>query len=197
MDLFTELLQKKGGSVSVQIRYRHQDGSRKWLHCIGTNLLAEPAVQAVVVNFRDITDRKEAEEAVRESSQLNKQIIASVHEGVIAYDRELRYVLWNPYMEEMSGFSSEQVAGKRPWDLFPYLRERGLDGLLRRSLAGETVTGPDIPYSMPRSGKSGWASGQFGPLRNASGEIVGVIGTVRDITERAIPASPDSKPRVE
>jgi len=184
MSLFAALLQQSGGSMTAQFRFRHQDGSWRWLEAVGTNLLAEPAVQAVVVNFRDITDRKEAEEALRESSQLNKQIIASVHEGVIVYDRDLRYVLWNPYMEEMSGLSNEQVAGKHPWDLFPYLREIGIEGLLRKALAGETVIGPDIPYSMPRSGKSGWGSGHFGPLRNASGEIVGVIGTVRDITER-------------
>jgi PAS domain S-box-containing protein len=184
MGLFAEVLQKPGGSVTAQLRYRHQDGSWRWLEGICTNLLAEPAVQAAVLNFRDITDRKEAEAALRESSQLNKQIIASVHEGIVVYDRNFRYLLFNPYMEEVTGLSSDQVMGKRPWDVFPFLREIGIEDWLPKALTGEMVNSPDIPYQLPRTGKCGWSSGQFGPLRNAAGEIIGIIGTVRDITER-------------
>jgi PAS domain S-box-containing protein len=184
LDLFAELLRKPGGSVTAQLRYRHQTGSWKWLDCIGTNLIAEPAVRAIVVNFRDITDRKSVEEALRESSQLNKQLIASVHEGIVVYDRDFRYVLFNPYMEEATGLKSEEVMGKHPWELFPFLREIGMEEWLPNVLAGEMVTCPDIAYRIPHSGKSGWTSGQFSPLRNAAGEIIGVIGTVRDITAR-------------
>src|SRR5262249_27927048 len=114
----------------------------------------------------------------------NKQIIASVHEGIVVYDRNFRYVLFNPYMEELTSLPSEQVMGKRPWDLFPFLREIGMESWLPRALAGEMVNSPDIPYKIPRTGKSGWTSGQFGPLRNAAGKIIGIIGTVRDITAR-------------
>lgn len=184
LSLFATLLQQPAGSITAQFRYRHRDGSWRWIEAIGTNLLADPAVQAVVVNFRDITDRKQVEEALRESSQLNKQIIASVHEGIVVYDQEFRYVLFNSYMEELTGLSSKAVMGKRPWDLFPFLREIGMESWLPKVLTGEIVTAPDIPYKIPQSGKSGWTSGQFSPLRNALGEIVGIIGTVRDITAR-------------
>lgn len=62
MVLFQQLLQQQlKTSVSAQFRFRHKDGSWRWLEAIGTNLLAEPSVQAVVVNFHDITTRKQTE----------------------------------------------------------------------------------------------------------------------------------------
>jgi PAS domain S-box len=39
-------------------RLRHQDGSWRWMEGSLTNLLDEPAVQSVVINYRDITERK-------------------------------------------------------------------------------------------------------------------------------------------
>ncbi|MEA4906732.1 MAG: PAS domain S-box protein [Anaerolineaceae bacterium] len=51
--------------VTGQFRYRHKDGSWRWIEATGTNLLDEPSVGAVVVNYRDITERKQAEADVR------------------------------------------------------------------------------------------------------------------------------------
>lgn len=180
--VFGELLLTPRTSMTVQIRHRHKDGSWKWLECIGTNLLAEPSVQAVVANFRDITERRRVEEALRQSTQLNAQIISSVHEGIVVYDAELRCLLLNPYLEEATGLRTDEVLGKHPWDVFPFLRNVGLEAMLGRALAGETVIGPDLRYEMPRTGSSGWHSARFSPLRNPAGHIIGVIGTIRDIT---------------
>jgi PAS domain S-box-containing protein len=51
--------------VSARFRTRHKDGSWRWLESVGTNLLADPAVGAIVVNYRDITLRLEAEKQLR------------------------------------------------------------------------------------------------------------------------------------
>lgn len=60
--LFQQLLQQQPRtSVSAQFRFRHKDSSWRWLEVIGTNLLAELSIQAIVVNFHDITERKQAE----------------------------------------------------------------------------------------------------------------------------------------
>src|SRR5262249_4191277 len=63
------LLEKPGQSAMIAYRARHKDGSWRWLEATGTNLLYEPNVRAIVVNFRDITDRKEAEDALRISEE--------------------------------------------------------------------------------------------------------------------------------
>ena len=119
-----------------------------------------------------------------QSEHFATTMLASVGEGVIVYDRQLRYRIWNRFMEELTGMPSEQVLGRRAFDVFPHLVERGIDKILRRALAGETVTSPDTLYRVPATGKTGWVVGTYGPHLSPDGRIVGVVGIVRDITAR-------------
>ncbi len=137
-----------------------------------------------LIVLRDISEHKRTENALRDAEQFNKAIIASAGEGIIVYDRALRYVVWNRFMEELTGVSADQALGQCALDLFPHLREQGVDILLNRALAGETVSSADTPYYVAQSGKSGWVSGQYAPHRSTNGDIVGVVGIVRDITAR-------------
>lgn len=59
-ELMTRVLQQPGARASAQYRLRHKDGSWRWVEAVGTNLLGDPSVKAVVVNHRDITEQKEA-----------------------------------------------------------------------------------------------------------------------------------------
>jgi len=132
----------------------------------------------------DITDRKAAEESAREAGRLNEQIIASAREGIIVYGPDLRYLVWNPFMEQLTGVPASEVLGRHPLEVFPFLQEAGVIERLEKALAGEAPDTVDFPYGIPETGRKGWASDTRVPLRNAQGEVVGVIGTVRDITER-------------
>ncbi|HZY56984.1 MAG TPA: PAS domain S-box protein, partial [Rubrobacteraceae bacterium] len=60
-DAFTEALQNQGVSPPVEFRLRHADGSWRYLEAIGYNRLDDPSVRGMVVNSRDITERKQAE----------------------------------------------------------------------------------------------------------------------------------------
>ena len=60
---FGELLCAPDSSMQVEIRALHRDGSARYVEAVGQNLLRDPAVSGIVVNFRDITERKMAEEA--------------------------------------------------------------------------------------------------------------------------------------
>ncbi len=64
-EIFGRILQQPGISVTAQARERHKDGSWRWLEGVATNLLDEPSVRAIVVNFRDVTERKRAEEEIK------------------------------------------------------------------------------------------------------------------------------------
>jgi two-component system cell cycle sensor histidine kinase/response regulator CckA len=79
---FEELLRQPGKSVLTQIRFRHKDRSWRWVEAVGTNLLNDPAVNGLVVNFRDFTYKKDADEQL---NHLNTRLglIARVTNEVI------------------------------------------------------------------------------------------------------------------
>lgn len=136
------------------------------------------------VMMTDITERKRAEEALRESEQFNLQIFNNAEEGIVVYGTDLRYRGWNPYMERLSGFPASEVIGKHPLELFPFLKDRGVIERLEKILEGQAFSSTEFPFYSPANGCSGWTSDTCSPLKNASGDIVGVIGMVRDITAR-------------
>ena len=142
------------------------------------------AVREVIATLTDITSQKNAEAALRRAGELNRQILLSVQEGVIVFDRQLRYVLRNPYMERMTGIKECDLIGRHPLELFPFMAENGIYANMERALAGESLSSDDVFFAVPQTNRGGWCSNNFAPLRDSSGEIVGVVATVRDVTER-------------
>jgi PAS domain S-box-containing protein len=132
----------------------------------------------------DVIGGKQIETKLAELHQFNSQIIDSIQEGIIVYDTNLRHTIWNPFMEKLSGIPAAQVLGKYPTEVFPFLEDVGVIKSLKRALNGESIDAIDFPFNIPDSEKSGWATDKNVPLRNVNGEIIGVIGTVHDITER-------------
>jgi PAS domain S-box-containing protein len=110
--------------------------------------------------------------------------MASVREGIIVYDRELRYRIWNRFMENITGMPSGRVIGRKALDIFPHLQEWQVDKLIKRALAGETVCSSDVHYKIPETKRSGWVTGIYSPLVDSKGEIIGAVGMIHEISER-------------
>jgi PAS domain S-box-containing protein len=128
--------------------------------------------------------RRDAEAALKESEQFIREIINNAKEGIVVYDRNFNYLVWNPFMESLTGISASEALGKNAFELFPHLLDQKVNILLQRALDGETVLSPDTPYHVEKTRKSGWVTRIYCPHLNGQGEIIGVIGNVRDITER-------------
>jgi PAS domain S-box-containing protein len=141
-------------------------------------------VYMVVGSGVDITERKQAEEALREALEFNQQIITSVQEGIVVFDRDLRCRVRNQFMEKLTGIPTPEVLGKRLWELSPALTEEVFRPLLERALAGETLDGPDLNVPLSSTAQAHWTSRRFSPLCSAGGDIIGVIAVIHDITER-------------
>src|SRR5574341_1063591 len=62
-----EALQEPGVVIHAEVRLRHQDASWRWIEATVSNLLADPSVQSIVKNYRDITERKQSEAALRQA----------------------------------------------------------------------------------------------------------------------------------
>ena len=171
-------------STYCEFRCVARDGSTLW---IGQNvrLLAD---QGRIVGFhavaRDITALKQAEAARHTAHQFVEQIITNAGDGIVVYDHALRYVVWNPAMERLTGLSAAEVLGRSALELFPHLRSQGIDRLLERVLAGETVQTGDTPYQVSQTDRSGWTAATYTPHYDSRGTIDGVIGIIRDSTER-------------
>jgi PAS domain S-box-containing protein/putative nucleotidyltransferase with HDIG domain len=67
--MFTDLLQRPGEEASIELRFRHKSSGWKWAEVTALNSLNEPAVQGIVVHFRDISERKLAEERIHRQVQ--------------------------------------------------------------------------------------------------------------------------------
>jgi PAS domain S-box-containing protein len=118
--------------------------------------------------------------------QVNQEVIDCAAEGIIVCDRELRFQVWNRFMEQLTGRCAEEALGKSAVDLFPSLRKTAMEAALSRALQGEVVQIPDVLVRVPKTDRDVWESCTFAPHRDSRGNIVGVIGMVRDVTEQHI-----------
>jgi PAS domain S-box-containing protein len=155
------------------------------------DLVTYQGTPAIIGIVRDITEQeradatiRESEERYRRSDQFLREVINGAGEGIIVYDRDLRITLWSRFMEEMTGIPAADIMGKKAPEIYSFLVDAGVDSLLRQALAGATVTSPDIRFRIPSSGREGWSQGMYSPHYGANGEIIGVIGIIRDITRQ-------------
>ena len=139
-------------------------------------------VTGVIVTYRNVTDRKNAENALRETSRFNQQIIDNLRDGVAVFDRELHVASFNPFLESMTGLEAEAAIGLQVIEVLPYADRQGLQEALRKALAGETVEMPDVRREV--DGHESWSWIRLSPLRRADGQVSGVLAVISDISER-------------
>ncbi len=78
MDKFTKLLQVPGGRDTLEYRVRHKNGSWVWIEATGSNYLHDPHIQAIVGNFHNITERKQAEERQQLLNETSEKLASSL-----------------------------------------------------------------------------------------------------------------------
>jgi two-component system sporulation sensor kinase A len=109
--------------------------------------------------------------------------VDSTEEGVLAFDTQCRYVLWNPAMERFTGRPKEQVLGSNAFDFYPTLRETGDDRYFYEALQGRGCEVKEQPYRNDR-GREVWLEARFFPMRDHQGEVIGGLALLHDVTLR-------------
>ena len=178
-----------GGVVTngAEYRFRHADGSWRWVESVGTYLLDVPHVRGVVVQTRAVTERKEAEEALAERERRFSNVIADAH--AVAY-RCLNQPGWpNEYASdfalELTGYPPEEllVGGSvRYGDL---VVEEDRDRVLEviREALGERK-GFELRYSIRRrDGVVRHVAEHGRGVYGEDGEVVAIEGIVHDVTD--------------
>jgi len=157
---------------------------------------AEGLMEAVNRAYRQFDeDRQMLERSLEISSKeliqsnsdmrtLFERIINSSVDGILAFDGDYRYTVWNPGMERITCVKKENALGRPISAVFPAFEETKENRFFSETLSGKTVIARERPYSVPETGRKGYFEGHFSPLRNDAGEPIGGLGIIRDITDR-------------
>ncbi len=161
---------------------RHRDGSWRTLEAIGKDFIDESNQPGVIVNSRDITSRRRAEEGLREAHATLQTVIETAPVAIYTLDCNRHVLSWNACAEKIFGWTADEIIGK----LLPTIPSALGPGSMKqfeRLCRGETLAA----YETSRTRKDGtlidvtiWTA----PLRDGKGNIYGIMSTVADVTER-------------
>ncbi|MBB3054719.1 PAS domain-containing sensor histidine kinase [Mucilaginibacter gotjawali] len=116
---FKEIIAKPGVPLITSYRAQHKSGHYIWVESLFTNMLDDENINAIVCNFRDVTERKKAEEDLKQKTAQIENILESITDGFIAIDQNFCYTYANKRIGEMLGVLPDSLIGKNVWDLFP------------------------------------------------------------------------------
>jgi len=136
--VFGEALARPGVPFTTGFRVARKEGGWRSVEGVATNHLEAPAIGAVVVNYRDVTDRNQAEEQLRGSEARLRAVLDAALDGVIGMNAGDVITYWNPRAEVIFGWKREEALGQILRDLIIPERYREAH---RRGMAHFLATG--------------------------------------------------------
>jgi PAS domain S-box-containing protein len=207
---FTGIWLTPGVSPPVELRIRHKNGSYLHVEAIANNLLEDPNVRGVVLVFRDVTGRVQAEQQIRsmnetlerrvaeraerleelaaelEKSQENyRAIFENAVEGIFQTTADGRFITANPAMARILGYASPEEMISSVTDVeHQFYDDPSSREELYAALGREgSISGHELRMAR-RDGSPVWVSASARILYDEAGEPAGFEGAVHDITER-------------
>ncbi|HEX9656910.1 MAG TPA: PAS domain S-box protein [Bacteroidota bacterium] len=174
----------QGLQVSFETVRCRKDGTRFDVSILGTPINQGLDKTASVYGiYRDISDRKEIEDALHQSEHLFRTVVENLAEGLLITEFDDSILYANPRLALITGYEVEEMIGKQTHKLFT--DESEWPAAERRN--GERAQGIGGSYEMRLRRKDGtliWVLVNAAPFVNAENEIIGTFGAVTDITER-------------
>ena len=160
---------------------RQCDGAVRYVHTRGRIEFDAGGKRALLRGtLQDITERKQAELALRESKDLLRLFIENAPVALAMLDREMRYVAVSGRWLEDYGLAGQDVIGRSHYELVPDLPERWKQAH-RRGLAGEMLSGDEDRFDRA-DGTVQWRRWRLSPWRTGDGAIGGIVLFVEDIS---------------
>ena len=172
-----------GEPFSTEYRLLAKSGRVVWFRD-EARVVSDPEGQFRVLQglALDITERKRAEDALRETTHTLQTLIQASPLAIIALDQEFNIKLWNPGAESMFGWQESEMLGQHlpfvPEAQWPEVKAR-----LVQEIAGEAESALEL-QRLKKDGSPIDVELWTAPLKDAKGEVVGVMGMLADITAR-------------
>ena len=119
---FTEGSNIPGSTHRGEYRFRHGNGEWCYLEIVSRYLMGDPVIAGIIINGRDITERKLAENALRESESKFHSLVSESSDGIIISDELGRIVEFNNAIQQITGLTREAEIGRFLWDFQLQLR---------------------------------------------------------------------------
>ncbi|MEO7939789.1 MAG: diguanylate cyclase, partial [Burkholderiaceae bacterium] len=184
------VVRREGRASELVLRYRHTDGQWRFLASLATNFLDQEAIGGVVLDFRDATERKraeQAEQALRESEGRWKLALESAGDGVWDWHIAAGVERISRRCKEMYGYTNDEMSD-HPDDLDRLTHPQDMAAMVldrQNHLDGLTATYQNEHRILCRDGSWKWILSRGMVIsRDAQGRALRMIGTHTDITKR-------------
>jgi len=182
LQILNQVLDGSLPSGKTDVEVLRKNGERFWAQC---TVAPAPHGEACLVLIEDITDRKQAEAVFLAEKQLLQRLVQSSVDGIVAFDRDLFFTVWNPAMEKLLGIGAQKTLGRHAFDCCPFLEELGEGANFLAAIQGGKAVSKDKRYTIPGTARQGYFEAYYGPIYGAdAGQILGGLAIFRDTTER-------------
>jgi len=165
----------------IELRFHHKDGVWRIVEILGNNLLENPAVKGIVLNVRDITDRKQAEAALRASEDRYRDLVENSQDLICTHDLNGQILSANPGAEKMLGYEHTALLQMNFRDILAPEALPGLTAYLRRI----TKRGADQGQMIVQTKTGERRIWEYNNTLRTEGVSTPIVrGMARDITER-------------
>ncbi|MEG3938605.1 PAS domain-containing protein [Microcoleus sp. S36b_A3] len=164
------------------LRFEHgSEAMNRWFE-VSAFRTPEPHSRKVAILFKDISDRKQAENLLREHYSKLRLFVKHSPVGVAMFDRQMQYMLVSDRWLANYGLGAQNIVGRSHYDILPDLPDRWKQ-IHQRCLAGAVEICPEELF--PRAdGSMDWVRWEIHPWRTNSGEIGGIMIFSEVITDR-------------
>jgi diguanylate cyclase (GGDEF)-like protein/PAS domain S-box-containing protein len=162
---------------------RQPDGTVRWVHGMGRlEFDAEGRPVKMPGTIQDITEAKQAQEALRESQHLLQLFIEHAPVALAMFDREMRYISVSRKWLEDFGLVGSKIIGRSHYEMIPDMPERWKEAH-RRGLTGERLHADEDRFDRA-DGRVEWSRWEIIPWRAGDGSVGGIVLFVEDVTQR-------------
>jgi len=171
--------------VSGEIHLRHKNGAYHTLEAVGSNLINNNVVEGVVLNYRDLTERRNIEEKLRESEINYRQLFDNAPAAIYRVDfKSGKFLKANDLFCEYFGCSREEITSLNPYDILTEDSRKVFRERLEKMARGEKVP-QTVEYEIIDKKGNQWSLHLVNKMiHDTHGHVVASDVVAYDITER-------------